>query len=89
MENPINTEYKRENDGTFAKGTAPGPGRPKGKTMKEFARDFLLNKTEEEKIEWLSDLPKEVVWRMAEGNPKQDTDSNINLNAPGIIRLDE
>ena len=47
-------------------------GRPVGKTMKEFARDFLLKMTDDEKVEWLKSLGKDIVWKMAEGNPPDD-----------------
>ena len=57
------------------KGEVANPaGRPVGKTMKEFAREFLLKMDDEEKVKWLKSLGKDIVWRMAEGNPKQDTD---------------
>ena len=65
----------RNPDGTFGPGNNANPdGRPKGKTMKEFAREFLLKMNDEEKIEWLRSLGKDIVWKMAEGNPHQDTD---------------
>src|SRR3990167_9670217 len=57
--------------------TANPNGRPKGKTLKEFAREFLLNKTDEEKKEWLKDLSKDMVWRMAEGNPHQTNETDL------------
>lgn len=71
---PNNTEYKRKEDGTFTVGTAPGPGRPKGKTMKEFAREFLMNMDDEQKLAWLKGLSDETIWKMAEGNPHQTSD---------------
>jgi hypothetical protein len=44
-------------------------GRPKGKTLKEWAKDFLMSLPDEEKLEFIKDLPPEIVWKMAEGNP--------------------
>lgn len=44
-------------------------GRPKGKTMKEYARELLQRQTEEERQAFLNGLPKEIIWKMAEGNP--------------------
>ena len=29
---------------------------------------------DDEKVEYLASLPTDIVWKMAEGNPKQDTD---------------
>lgn len=85
---PNNTEYKRNENGTFAEGTNPGPGRPKGKTMKEFAREYLLSKTDEQKRDWLeTKVTPEIVWKMAEGMPKQDTEVSLELTSK-IIKLD-
>ena len=55
-------------------------GRPKGKTMKEFAREYLMAQTNEEKIAFLNSLSKDTVWRMAEGNPANDMEIKGNVN---------
>ena len=70
MENGI----KRNENGTFAEGTAPGPGRPKGESLKEYWRRKFYSMTEEEKEEFSKKVGFETIWRMAEGNPKQDND---------------
>lgn len=49
-------------------------GRPKGKTLKEFAREFLMSMTDEQKEDFLNGLSKDVVWKMAEGNPHNTED---------------
>ena len=60
----------------FKKGQAPGPGRPKGsgKSLKEYAREYLANMTEEERWEYFDGLDKTDIWKMGEGLPSQHTD---------------
>lgn len=52
-------------------------GRPKGKTLKEYAKDFLSKMNEEERDEFMHGLPKEVIWKMAEGNPATENEHKI------------
>lgn len=75
--NKTGTEVERNPDGTIKSGTLNPNGRPKGKTMKEFARDYYLLKTDEEKREYIENLEKVkpgFAWTMAEGNPETKTD---------------
>ncbi len=58
----------------FKKGNPGGPGRPKGVSLKEYARDFLAKMTDEERDSFMDGLSKDVIWKMAEGNPANHTD---------------
>lgn len=72
----------------FKKGQSGNPnGRPPGKSLKTFAREFLESLPDEEKVDYLKTLDPELVWKMAEGNPKQDTD--ITSAGRPIIQLPE
>jgi hypothetical protein len=58
-------------------------GRPKGKTMKEWAKEYLSRMTDEERDEFMQGMPKERIWAMAEGNP--DTKSDITSGGLPLI----
>ena len=57
-------------------------GRKAGKSMKDYAREILSKFTEEERKEFLMGLPKDIIWRMAEGNPAQDAETKIKIDIP-------
>lgn len=73
---PLKEEIKRDAKGRIVAGSASlhPAGRPKGKTLKEFAREMLMSMSDEEKLAYLKQLPPEIVWRMSEGNPHTTTD---------------
>jgi predicted phosphoadenosine phosphosulfate sulfurtransferase len=66
----------RNPDGTFKSGhPQSSQGRPKGKTLKEYAREYLMALPDDQKSEYLASLPADIVWKMAEGLPQQDVTS--------------
>ena len=62
-------------------------GRPKGKSLKEFARQYLEALSEEDKVEFIKHIPMDTIWKMAEGNPKQDTELSGKDGQPIIIQV--
>lgn len=66
----------------WQKGQSGNPnGRPKTRTLKEYAREFLSNMSEEGRIEYFSKMKPEEVWKMAEGNPEsKDTVTVVTPN---------
>jgi len=77
----------------WKKGQSGNPaGRPKGKSMKEWGRELLERLTDEERFEFLMGMPKDVIWRMAEGNPSEDKKISITVPQPilgGITQTPE
>lgn len=72
----------------WKKGQSANPaGRPKGKSLKTFAREYLESLPDDEKIEYLASLPTEIVWKMAEGNPDTNAKLQGDENAPINITI--
>lgn len=69
----------------FKPGQSGNPGgRPKGSiSLKEYARRYLEQLSDEEKMEFMAGLPKETIWKMSEGNP--ETKSDITSKGEKII----
>lgn len=60
----------------FKKGVSGNPtGAPKGSgSLKVFAKNYFYKLSDEEKVRFLNTIDRELVWKMAEGNPHQTTD---------------
>ena len=73
----------------FKKGQSGNPGgRPKGKSLKQYAKEMLEEMTDEERQEFFNGIPKDKIWEMAEGKAKQDMDLKGEITSK-IIKLDE
>lgn len=73
----------------WQKGQSGNPkGRPKEKTLKEFARNFLANMSEEARLEYLKGVSPELIWKMSEGMPKQDVEVSGEMTSK-VINVDE
>lgn len=65
-------------------------GNPNGKakgtiSLKEYAKRYLQELDEEGKKEFMEGLDKDVIWKMAEGNPKQDTEIKGHLTISEVL----
>lgn len=65
----------------YKKGQSGNPaGRPPGKTLKEYTRDMLAAMTDDERQEFLEGIPKEAIWKMSEGNPKNEQGVTLKID---------
>ena len=87
----MDESLKEQTDNTskpwlFKKGVSGNPmGRPPGRSLKDRAKAYLAGLSDEEAIEFWEGLPKELVWKMAEGNPKQDNELTGNLTISQVL----
>lgn len=68
----------------FKKGVSGNPsGRPaNGKSLKEFAKEYLQGLSDEERIDYFEGMNKKDIWLMAEGNPHSTTDAKMEVTMP-------
>lgn len=73
----MSESVKQENNRTkwlWKPGQSGNPkGRPPGQTLKEYIRERFRKMSEAERIEYLNQLSPEIQWRMAEGNPADES----------------
>lgn len=71
----------------FKPGVSGNPGgRPKGTiSLKEYAKKYLQELDEEGKREFMEGLSKDIIWKMAEGNPKNDIEHTGNLTITEVL----
>jgi hypothetical protein len=59
----------------FKKGQSGNPlGRTPGKSLKEYAKEYLASLTDEERLDYFEGMNKAEIWKMAEGNPQTNND---------------
>jgi len=72
----------------WKKGVSANPaGRPKGKTLKTFAREYLESIPDEDKLAYLASIDPRIVWEMAEGKAKQEIEADV--KATLVVEISE
>lgn len=91
MEETDKSDSNTEKPWLFKPGQSGNPaGRPPGsKSLKTYAKEYLLSLSEVEKLEFMAGMDKRTVWEMAEGKPKQDMEIDAKISGPSAIKLDE
>jgi hypothetical protein len=54
----------------FKKGNPGGPGRPRGKSLKTFVREYFETLDDAGKMHFLENIDPKTAWEMAEGKPE-------------------
>ena len=78
MDADLQEKYKKRPQ-LFKKGVSGNPGgKPKGAiSLKTFARNYLQTLPDDEKLDFLNELPPSLVWQMAEGNPDNKIEATV------------
>lgn len=91
LEKQEENKPERNEKGQLLPGSTANPnGRPKGKTMKEYAREYYMSKSDEDKkayIEWLDEKKPGFAWTMGEGNPSNDSKVDVTTKGEKISSL--
>lgn len=70
----------------FKPGQSGNPsGRPSGPSMKVWTQNYLASLSEEERFDFLKGMNKSDVWRMSEGNPRQDVDTRVTATISTVL----
>lgn len=90
MEHSDKSDIYTEKPWLFKPGQSGNPaGRPPGsKSLKTYAKEYLMSLTDEEKLEYFKGMDKKDVWEMAEGKAKQDVEATLEMTSK-IVKLDE
>jgi len=86
MANP-NPKTEHLKEWQFKKGQIANPEGRKGskKSLKERAKEKLAHMTDEEAEEYLDGLSKLDIWKMAEGNPSNETEIKGDLTISQVL----
>ena len=71
----------------FQPGKSGNPGgKPVGrKSLKTYAREYILALPDEEKLEYMKGMDKKDIWEMAEGKAKQETEHSGSLTISQVL----